>query len=205
MRGAEAVRIDPSDLALEIISIVIAIVLATAVGGFVAHYQAGERTRAALAQIRLEIAHDDEALGAVRAPHVRLRDAFRTLTTRTLSEQLSFDTFSRTFATAAPRGIHPFDGTTTAWELARGSNALDDLPYELRATLQTRYAELAGLQALNNRTLSQIEFSPADDRPNFYFTAVALSLNLSDMTASEDRLARDDATALRALADHGIR
>ncbi len=57
-----SLHINPSDLALEIISIVIAIVLATSVGQIVANYQAGVHTREALQRIRQEVASDDATL-----------------------------------------------------------------------------------------------------------------------------------------------
>ncbi len=198
-------RIDPSDLALEIVSIVIAIVLATIVGQLVEKYQASERTRAALTQIRQEVLRDHEALRDVSTLHERIRAAFDATIGRTRGEQLDYDTFARTFQRVAPKGFHPFDGSTTAWDLARSSNALEDLPYSLRATLQTRYAELAQIRSLNAALYSHFTSTPTEARPNFYFTASAVLLTLGDVVASENRLARDDDDVLSALAARGIR
>ena len=94
-------RIDPSELALEIISIVIAIVLATAVGQIIANYQADARTREALSQIRQEVAHDDVTLRGVQPLHQRVLSAFMQTIRRTDGEQLDFDGFSRAFGRAA--------------------------------------------------------------------------------------------------------
>src|SRR5476649_1165560 len=199
------VRIDRSELVLEIVSIVIAIILATAAGQFVEHYRAGVRTHEALAQIRQEVANDDKILQAVRPLHRRVRVAFDTTVRRTHGEQLSFDALSATFFHAAPHGFRPFGGTTTAWELARGSNVLADVPYELRSLLQTRYAELDGLQGENAAFIGRLEGTPTGSQPNFFFTAVTLSLILSDVTYAEDRLVKDDAAVLRALGSAGIR
>ncbi len=200
-----SLRIDPSDLALEVVSIVIAIVLATAVGQIVANYQAGGRTREALAQIRQEVAHDHQRLQEGRPLHRQVRAAFDATIRKTHLEQLDFDEFVRTFHDAAPTGYQPFGGTTTAWDLARSSNALSDLPYALRATLQTRYAELAQLRELNTALYARLTTTPAEGRPNFYFTAVALASTLADLVASEERLARDDDTVMSALDARGIR
>jgi hypothetical protein len=198
-------RIDPSELALEIISIVIAIILATAVGQIIANYQADARTREALSQIRQEVAHDDVTLRGVQPLHQRVLSAFMQTIRRTDGEQLDFDGFSRVFGRAAPTGFHPFFGTTTAWDLARGSNVLVNLPYTLRATLQTRYAELAQLQTLNAGVFAHLTSTPTESHPNFFFTVATLSSNLSDVVASENRLCRDDEAALRVLAANGVR
>jgi len=198
-------RIDPSDLALEIVSIVIAIILATIVGQLVEKHQADERTRAALTQIRQEVLLDHDALRDVSALHETIRAAFDATIGQTHGEQLDYDVFVRTFQRVAPKGVHPFDGSTTAWDLARSSNALDDLPYSLRATLQTRYAELAQLRSLNASLYSHFTSAPTETRPNFYFTATAVLLTLGDVVASENRLARDDDAVLSALAARGIR
>jgi hypothetical protein len=131
--------------------------------------------------------------------------AFATTVRRTPGGRLGFDGFERTFSDAAPNGFRPFAGTTTAWELARGSNVLADVPYGLRATLQTRYAELAQLQMLNAALLTRLETAPTESRPNCYFTAVAVSEILLDVVFSEQRLARDDEAAVRELASAGIR
>jgi hypothetical protein len=197
--------IDPSDLALEIVSIVIAIVLATAVGQVVSNYQAGARSHEALEQVRQEVVHDDAALRKLQPLHRHVRIAFDATIRRTHKERLDYDGFARTFADAAPHGFHPFSGTTTAWELARSSSALAESPYALRAALETRYAELEQLGDLNSAILTRLTTTPTDDHPNFFFTAGALLLNLTDVVASEDRLLRDDDIALRALAASGIR
>ncbi len=60
-------RINPSDLLLEIISIVIAIVLATAVGQLVDRVRTQRQTHEALVQLRREIATDEVVLKR-RAP-----------------------------------------------------------------------------------------------------------------------------------------
>jgi hypothetical protein len=204
-RRRPSLRIDPSDLALEIVSIVIAIILATAVGQIVANHQAGVRTREALAAIRQEVARDDAALQAVRPLHQRVYAAFATSVRRTHGEQLSFGEFTRTFGGAAPTGFHPFGGTTTAWDLARSSSVLQDVPYSLRAALVRRYAELTNLQGLSAALYARLLTAPTESHPNFFFTAVAVSSNLDDLVFSETRLIRDDEIALRALTEAGIR
>jgi len=192
-------RIDPSDLALEILSIVIAIVLATAVGGLVERNRAGARTHEALSQICQEISHDDVRLLAVRPLHVRVGAAFERTLEGVRGEQLEFDRFAQTFHDAAPRGFQPFFGTTTAWELARSSDALADVPYALRATLVNRYGQLAVLKDENTLVLATLLTAPTEQHPNFFFVAASLDDTLNDVTYAERQLARDDAAALGVL------
>jgi len=198
-------RIDPSDLALEIVSIVIAIVLATAVGELVEHVRAQARTHEALVQIRQEIVADDAGLRRNATLHRNVWNAFRDAVTRARGHRMDFDEFAATFARSAPHGLRPFVGSTTAWDLARTSTVLADVPYDVRATIQRRYAELDGLRDTNAIVLAHLENAPAEEHPNFYFTAVALVLSLADVVYSEQRLAADDAAALRALDAAGAR
>ncbi|MBD5603898.1 MAG: hypothetical protein IAI48_02205 [Candidatus Eremiobacteraeota bacterium] len=199
-----SLRIEPSDLALEIVSIVIAIVLATTAGQIVANHQADARTRESLAQIRQEVAHDDTELEGLRSLHHRVDTAFALAIRRTRGEYLTFDAFTHTFGDAAPTGFHPFDGSTTAWDLARGSSVLQDVPYGVRAALQTRYADLAHVRELSARLYERFLTAPTEDHPNFYFTAVAVSANLKDLVYAETALARDDESALHALSASGM-
>ena len=120
-------------------------------------------------------------------------------TRRAHDEQLTFDAFTRTFSDAAPTGFHPFDGSTTAWDLARSSNVLQDVPYSVRAALQTRYTDLAHVRDLSATLYQRFLTAPTEGHPNFYFTAVAVSANLKDLVYAETALARDDEAALRAL------
>ena len=198
------IRIDPSDLALEIISIVVAIVLATGVGQLVEHARAQARTHQALVEVRREIAADDAVLRRVTALHRRVWLSFSHAVTSAHGEQMTFDTFIGSFKHAAPQGYQPFAGTTTAWDLTRNSPDLDNVPYDLRVRLQTRYGELAGLRETEQRVVAGFEFEPSDARPNFYFAAYALVLNLADVVFSEQRLIDDDDRALTSLAQAGI-
>jgi len=196
-------RIDPSDLLLEIISIVVAIVLATAVGQAVDAHRASVRTHEALARICQEIDHDDSRMAANHGLHNRLRDAFSATVRRAAGDQLDAAAFDDAFSKNAPTGFHPFVATVTAWDLARGSNVLDDVPYALRASLQARYAEVGNLSALNSALLERLETTPTERRPNFFFVAEAIRFILSDIVASEDRLLEDGAAARRALQKAG--
>jgi len=192
-------RIDPSDLALEILSIVIAIVLATAVGGLVERNRAGERTHEALAQVCQEISHDENRLRAVQPLHLRVGAAFERTLEGSRGEELDYDHFAQTFRSVAPRGFQPFFGTTTAWELARSSDALADVPYALRATLVNRYLELAVLKDENSLVLGSLLSAPTEGHPNFFFVAASLESTLNDVTYAEAQLGRDDAAAIAAL------
>jgi hypothetical protein len=189
---------------LEIISIVIAVLLALAAGQAVESARAAQRTHEALVQIRQEIANDDAVLHTVHPLHARLGVAFERTVAHAHNQHLDFTTMYRTFGDAAPNGFMPFEGTTTAWDIARGSAVLADVPYSLRAALQNRYAEVQNLDALNASMLGRLEVATTDHDPNFYFTAFVLQLMFKDIEFSENRLAADDRAALDALAKNGI-
>ncbi len=196
-------RIDPSDLVLEILSIVIAIVLATAVGGLVDRNRAGARTHEALAQVCQEISHDDVRLVAVHPLHVRVGTAYERTLEGTRGEELDYDRFAQTFHNAAQHGFQPFFGTTTAWELARSSDALAGVPYALRATLVRRYLQLSVLKDENSQVLASLLSAPTERHPNFFFVASALAETLNDVTYAETQLGKDDAAALAGLRSAG--
>ncbi len=198
-------RIDPSDLLLEIVSIVIAVILALAAGQAVESMRNAQRTHEALMQIRQEIVQDESDLRELHPLHQRVEAAFYRVVARARNRHLDFDEMLQTFGNAAPNGFNPFGGTTTAWDLARGSDVLADVPYGVRSALQTRYGELQNLNMLNEAMLARLEIPTTDEHPNFYFAAFALRLMLNDIDFSEGRLMRDDRAALDALANDGIR
>ncbi len=197
-------RIDPSDLLLEIVSIVIGVVLALAASQAVENARDAQRTHDALVQIRQEIVEDESDLRAVHPLHRNVEAAFVRAVARAHNRHLDFDEMYHTFGGAAPHGFNPFGGTTTAWDLARGSDVLADVPYSVRAALQNRYGELQNLNMLNNAMIARLEIPTTDEHPNFYFAAFALRLMLDDIDFSEARLMRDDRAALDALAKDGV-
>jgi hypothetical protein len=198
-------RIDPSDLLLEIVSIVIGVILALAASQAVESSREAQRTHEALMQIRQEIVQDETDLHAVHPLHRRVEAAFERAVARARDRHLDFADMYHTFGDAAPRGFNPFGGTTTAWDLARGSDVLADVPYGVRAALQTRYGELQNLNSLNDMMIARLEIPTTDEHPNFYFAAFDLRLMLDDIDFSEERLMRDDRAALDALASDGVR
>jgi hypothetical protein len=205
-RRRRGVRIDPSDLALEVVSIVIAILLATLVAQILQARTTAARTHEALVQIRQEIAHDDVDLRARMPLHRGVWISFRRLVAANArDERLSFDRFESGFFDAAPHGLQPFDGTTVAWDLARASNAVADVPYALRARLEERYAAVGSVAEIDRFVLSTFDAAPTADRPNFFFAASALTVTLADLVFAEQRLAKRDRDALAALAEAGIR
>jgi hypothetical protein len=135
----------------------------------------------------------------VRPIHVRIAAAFERTLEGARGEQLDFDRFAQAFRDSAPRGFQPLFGTTTAWELARSSDALADVPYGLRATLVNRYGQLAVLKDENSLVLATLLSAPTEQHPNFFFVAASLEDTLNDVKYADGQLAKDDAAALGAL------
>ena len=197
-------RIELSDLLLEIISIVIAIVLATAVGQVVAQHREGVQTAEALRQIRSEIQTNRAALERVRPLHVRIAAAYEALVGRAHHDQIGFAEFRATFARAAPHGINPFRGEDTAWQLARTSSTISNAPYSVRAAVQRAYFEQETLDEIDRTLFQTFLTPPTTSRPNFYFIGLSLSLEFNDAVGSERRLDARYGEALAALAHTGI-
>jgi hypothetical protein len=91
-------RIDLSDLVLEIISIGVALGLATAVGQAIDAHRTATRTTEVLTELWREIARDDAALAASHPLHVRVHDAFASTVAGAREETLSYDAFAGAFA-----------------------------------------------------------------------------------------------------------
>jgi len=197
-------KVDPKDLVVETFSVVLGIILAVSVGRFIDDRHAHTRMMDALGEIRQEIAADDVTIRALHPLHVRVRESFEKTLKAARGEQVDFDTFSRAFASAAPKGFQPFNGTTTAWELARNGNVLSDVPYEVRKSLQERYSHIAGLREQNSGLVQRLDSSASELRPNFYFTMRASTLVLLDIGATEDELLKDDSEALDQLKHFGV-
>jgi hypothetical protein len=193
------IRIDPSDLALEIVSIVIAILLALAVN----RWQEGlahERTlHESLVSIRQELVDNRAALTQRMALHRRVAGAFmHFVTVHQPPDVVTFPDVYRIFRTAAPRGFQPVRGVDIAWQVAQSSQALTFMPYATRVTLTGVYDEQNSLYMAELRFLDAA-FSPSAASKDYYVQAFAAALWLIEVTNAESELLRRYDAALRIL------
>ena len=200
-RSRFRVRIDPSDLAVEIVSILLALILATALNEWREHVQERRSASDALVQIRAEIVANRAQLARNRPLHVRIARTFGRFTDAR-DERLTFDEFRRSFGAAAPHGILPFRGEETAWSLARSSGAVSHVGYRTRVALEEAYREQAFTDEHTRRLLENFRFGPVAGTPNFYYVAFSFALDMNDLVYAESGLDAAYAKALGAI-DHG--
>jgi hypothetical protein len=193
-------QIDPSDLLLEVVSIVIAILLALGVNEWRDGLQRDARARAALAAIRSEVAGNRAQLVAVMPHHRSVELAFSRLADEVDSHgTMTFRQFIYAFSAANPHGYMPFSGESTAWDLARTSTVLNDVDYRTRAALERTYAEQTFLGQIGQRVIEHVRVGPVPAGADFYPDAVSFDLDANDVIYSERRLLGRYDDALRAL------
>jgi hypothetical protein len=193
-------RIDFSDLALEVVSIVIAIVLATAVGEWRQSLREHAEVVRALGEIRQEIAGDRARLATSAPLHRAIAASFRRLLeTNGRTETLTVDQFGAAFRATAPHGIMPFFGVGTAWQVARDTGTAAHLDYPLLTKLETAYATQDILNGYRDRLVADFHVDATSAKPNFYFVAENFDTDFTDLTANEADLLRYYDEALAAL------
>jgi hypothetical protein len=193
-------RIDPSDLLLEIVSVVVAILLALAVNEWRDGLQRQQRAHAALPAIRSEMTNNRAQLLAVMPHHLAVQRAFDGLANGAASRQtMDFGQFVRAFGKADPNGYIPFSGESTAWELARTSSVLTDVDYATRVTLERAYGEQAFLAQAGDHVIDHVRFGPVPERANFYPDTVSFAADATDVVYAERRLLQRYDAALHAL------
>jgi hypothetical protein len=194
-------RIDPSDLLLEIVSVVIAILLALGVNEWRDGLQQQQRAHTALVAIRSEVSENRAQLVAVMPHHLAVQRAFSALANGADTRRaMDFGQFVRTFGKADPNGYMPFSGESTAWELARTSSVLSDVDYATRAALERAYAEQAFLTRAGDDVIGHVRFGPVPEHADFYPDAVSFAADATDVVYAEHRLLRRYDEALHALA-----
>jgi hypothetical protein len=190
-------RIDPADIVVEIISIVLAILLALAVNSWQEHVRTDGEVKTLLANVRDEIARNRALLVSEKAHHRAVYDAFDKLIAH--EHVVTLDEYYNTFSNANPRGFHPFEGESFAWDVMRTSRSIDAVPYDTRILLERTYAEQDLLSRENAQILSDIHVMSTTRDPNFFAPSLTMRLDLGDITYSQDRLEELYDTALRDL------
>jgi hypothetical protein len=190
-------RIDPADIVVEIISIVLAILLALAVNSWQEHVRTDNEVKTLLANVRDEIARNRALLVSEKAHHQAVYDAFDRLVAH--EHVVTLDQYYNTFGNANPRGFHPFEGESFAWDVMRTSRSIDAVPYDTRILLERTYAEQEVLSGENAQILSDIHVSNTARDPDFYAPSVTMRLDLADITSSQAALEDLYDTALREL------
>jgi hypothetical protein len=131
--------------------------------------------------------------------HARIEGAYHALVQNSTVKVLGVEPFYAAFTRTAPHGYNPVDAESTAWDLARTTDVLNDVPLATRITIERAYAEARALRNLNAHVLDDLHFKPEGVNPNFFYAAVAMQIDTNDAEFSERRLRADYDAALAAL------
>jgi len=193
------IRIDPSDLLLEIVSIVIAILLALAVNRWQEGLAHNRTLHESLLNVRQEIVSNRATLEKTVPLHQRVATAFLTFVSkRPEGAPLTFAQVFQLFHRTAPLGFQPVHGDDIAWQIAQSTQAVSYMPYETRAALTRVYDEQTALYSAQQRFVDTA-FSPSAPSNDYYPAAFAAALWLGDVANDESELLRRYETALKLL------
>jgi hypothetical protein len=189
-------RIDPSDLLLEIVSIVIAILLAFALNAWNDQRKTDAAVHESLVDIRREVEFNRAFLVRVMPRHAAFDAAYKTYLAK--HRKIGVVTFFELFDRSTKQGYHPFDGESTAWDIARSLPSAIAIPLDLRTAIERTYAEQHRLADQGQRLLDDLHVPVTTNDPNLYTATIGISLDSGDIVASERRLlALDDALLQR--------
>ena len=190
-------RIDPADVAIEVFSIVLAILLALAANSWQERVRTDREVKTLLANVRDEISQNRTLLVSETEHHRAVYRAFVALSAH--EHVVTFDEFVKTFGDANPTGFHPFQGESFAWDVLRSSPAVNAVPYDTRILLERTYAEQALLNSENAQVLSTLEVNDTSRDPDYYAASYSMYFDLGDIIYSQAKLEKLYDTALRKL------
>ncbi len=197
-------RIDPSDAIIEFVSIVLAIVLATAVNSWREGVQTRSDTRAMLLEIRQEITANRDALQARYRHHLDVYTAMDAFAGRSAARHYaSYDAMWQTFHRANPTGFSPFYGVQTSWDVAQSTGLLRNVDFATLKVLVGAYAMQTRANGYLEHLINDLHMVPTGG-DNVFYGLVTLNIDLSDENSNERNLLEHYASALTALDRAGI-
>jgi hypothetical protein len=196
-RTFRSVRINPSDLLLEIISIVIAILFALAVNGWQEHLKQQRSLYQSLVQIREELSANSRRLNSVAPHHRVVFQAYSAL--MHTGNRIPCAQIPSTFARVDPRGFGANIPITTAWEIAQSTQAVATMAYDLRYRIAQVY-DLQKFYADQQERFINLMVSPQTySGDNCWYAVYAIVSTVGDIDVSEDRLSEAYAGLLKVL------
>ena len=189
------ITIDPSDLVLEIISIVVAILCALAVNFLAGQIKTHNDVNGALAAIASEMTSNEAAIDRVHARHLTKCGVLQSLARRGRGHKISYTAYQNALDVVLPFGPTPVEAT--AWNLAETSGISANFEYATRANIARAYAQQEAFARLANELA--VDFRPLvfTRDVDFFLVARNAALDCTYVTAGEDRL---DATYRNEIA-----
>jgi len=203
-RSRWRLRIDPSDALIEFVSIVLAIVLATAVNSWREGVQTRSDTRAMLIEVRQEITSNRDALQARYKHHLDVYTAMEELAMRSGPRHyVSYDAMWQTFHRANPDGFKPFYGAATSWDVAQSTGFLRNVDFDTLKVLVAAYTMQGRANGYLEHLINDLHVTPTSG-DNVFYGLVIFNIDLSDEGSNERNLLERYASALAALDRAGI-
>jgi hypothetical protein len=196
--AAVKIRIEPGDVIVEMLSIVIAILLALAVNNWQEHLKQQRDLRTNITNIVRELEFNQRALSALLPQHDREAIAFHKVATADLGrhEQLSLDDFFHEFEQIAPRGLGVIQLQQVAWQIAQSDPSFSAMPADQRLALARVYSQQAFLNQIYARLIDHV---PSTSASTYFPALLAISLDFADVKTAEHALLRSYAQAISQL------
>jgi len=180
------IRIDPSDLALEIISIVVAILLALAGNALVGQLQTNWQVERARASITQELGDNAQSIARVHPRHVAKCQVLQRLAQRGADRRISYTDYQNALGRVLPLVVPPLE--STAWTIAVTSNVSSNFDYGTRADLTRLYNSQQRFLDLSNDLQSDFRPLVFTRDLDFFLVARNAALDCSYVVAGESRL-----------------
>ncbi len=181
------VRIELGDVIVEMLSIVVAILLALAVNNWQEHVKQETRLRENVANIMRELDVNQRALAALATRNeAEARAVDREVAKLERSgEQIDFDDFSTFFRRTAPDGLGVLSLQDVAWSVAQSDRSLAIMPAGERIALAGVYEGQEQLRTYYGRLVSTLEIPESGDR---FAMLASADLEFGDIIATERSL-----------------
>ncbi|MDE2482350.1 MAG: hypothetical protein KGN02_09195 [bacterium] len=181
------IHIELGDVIVEMLSIVVAILLALAVNNWQERVHREHQLRENVANIVRELEVNENAIARVEPQHRREAAAIAREVARlhTRGERMNYDEFAAFFARIAPRGLGGLTVQDVAWSVAQADRSLASMPSNDRLELAETYAEQHDLQVFYERLIANIESYSA---PNRFALLANAQPQFGDVLAAESDL-----------------
>ena len=178
--------INPSDFVLEIISIVVAILLALSVNFLASQVKAHYDVESALTAISSEMASNKVLIGQMHARHLTKCGVLQTLARRSRSHKVSFTDYQNALEAILPFVTPPMEAT--AWSLANASSESANFDYATRVDLSRIYSQQQGFSRFGDDLA--VDFRPLvfTRDADFFLVARNAARDCTYVTMFEDRL-----------------
>jgi hypothetical protein len=196
--AAVKIRIEPGDVIVEMLSIVVAILLALAVNNWQEHLRAQRDLRTNVINIVHELEFNQRQLAALLPQHDRESAGIQKEVSADLGrhEDVSLDAFFRLFERVAPRGLGVVQLQQAAWQVAQSDPSFSTMPADQRLALARIYGQQNSLAQISERLVEHI---PSTQASTYFPALLAIDLDFIDETIAEHKLLQAYAAVISQL------